>query len=64
MSSIFVVPAAGRMVPDPDLGDVLPDAGREVSKSQYWMCRVRDADVVVQATPVRTVKPKEITHAG
>lgn len=64
MSRIFVVPAAGRMVPDPELGDVLPDAGREVPKSQYWMCRVRDADVVVQNPPARTVKSKEVTHVG
>ncbi len=38
-------------VRDPDLGDFLPDTGRQVPDSSYWTRRLRDRDVVT-ATPV------------
>lgn len=46
MKTMRVVPAEGRMVPDPDRGDVLPMGGREVPKNQWWMRRLMDKDVV------------------
>lgn len=46
MKTMRVRPAEGRMVPDPDRGDVLPSEGRTVPKSQWWMRRLRDGDVL------------------
>lgn len=43
---MFVKPAAGLLVRDPDLRDLLPEAGREVPDSDYWQRRLRDGDVV------------------
>lgn len=42
---MFVKPAAGRVVRDPETYTPLPEAGREVPRSQYWMRRLRDGDV-------------------
>lgn len=44
---MFLVPAQGRQVADPDRGDHLPAEGREVEFTQYWQRRVADGDVVV-----------------
>ncbi|MFC3336906.1 DUF2635 domain-containing protein [Paracandidimonas soli] len=46
MKTMRVRPVSGRMVPDPDRGDVLPEGGRVVPKSQWWMRRLGDGDVV------------------
>ncbi|MBF6030832.1 DUF2635 domain-containing protein [Pseudomonas sp. P115] len=52
---ITVVPADGRAVPDPEAGDLLPDAGREVPDNAYWRRRLADADITVK-TPTKAVK--------
>lgn len=41
-----VRPAEGRSVPDPQRGDLLPDAGRTVPRNAYWRRRVSAGDVV------------------
>lgn len=51
MTTMKVRPAEGRMVPDPDRGDVLPKEGRTVPKNQWWMRRLRDGDVVMITAP-------------
>lgn len=43
---MFVKPAEGRSVPDPNRGDILPEEGREVAETQYWQRRIIDRDVV------------------
>lgn len=43
---MFVIPAEGLKIIDPDLKDVLPAEGREVPPSDYWIRRLRDGDVV------------------
>jgi hypothetical protein len=50
---MFVKPAPGLVIRDPDLLDLLPDDGRDVPDSGYWQRRVRDNDVV-EATPAAT----------
>ncbi|ANY85988.1 MULTISPECIES: DUF2635 domain-containing protein [Pseudomonas] len=45
---ITVVPAAGRAVPDPQAGDLLPAAGREVTDSVWWRRRLADGDITVK----------------
>lgn len=52
---ITVRPAAGRAVPDPEAGDLLPDAGREVPDNAYWRRRLADGDITVE-TPTKTAK--------
>lgn len=43
---MFVKPAKGLVIRDPDLKDLLPDTGREVPESGYWVRRMGDGDVV------------------
>ncbi|CAN0621515.1 DUF2635 domain-containing protein [Burkholderia multivorans] len=56
--TMFVKPAEGRVVPDPEWGDELPADGRAVPRNAYWRRRVIAGDVVegemptVQAAPV------------
>ncbi len=45
---ITVVPAAGRAVPDPQAGDLLPAAGREVTDSVWWRRRLADGDITIK----------------
>lgn len=46
---ITVVPADGRAVPDPEAGDLLPAAGREVPDNAWWRRRLADGDVTIKA---------------
>lgn len=39
---MFVIPVQGRRVRDPLRGDYLPERGRNVEKTSYWLRR-RDA---------------------
>ena len=58
MTTMHVVPVAGRSVPDPDLGGLLAENGRLVPKTQYWMRRLADGDVVIK-DPAPTVAAKK-----
>jgi hypothetical protein len=49
MSRMTVYPAAGRVVPDPEAGGDLPAEGREVPRDAYWLRRLRDLDVTLDA---------------
>lgn len=42
---MYLIPAQGRTVADPERGDDLPPDGREVAFTQYWQRRVADGDV-------------------
>lgn len=53
---MHVKPNAGRQVPDPEKGGILPSDGRVVELTSYWLRRLRDGDVV--EVPAKT-KPKE-----
>lgn len=52
---MFIKPIAGRLVPDPERGGVLPEAGREVEANQYWLRRLQDGDVI-ETTPQTDLK--------
>lgn len=56
---MFVKPAAGLAVPDPERGDTLPPEGRNVEPTQYWQRRIADGDVVEAAPETATKKAKE-----
>ncbi len=47
---MFVKPAPGITVPDPERGGALPPEGRNVEPTQYWQRRIADGDVV-EAVP-------------
>ena len=51
---MYVKPTAGRQVPDPQHGDFLPEAGREVEANQYWYRRQVDGDIEVAEPPKDT----------
>ncbi|WP_336938935.1 DUF2635 domain-containing protein [Acinetobacter modestus] len=42
---MYVIPKKGYKIPDPSLGDHLPDTGRKVEMSPYWARRLRDGDI-------------------
>lgn len=46
---ITVLPAAGRSVPDPEAGDLLPVTGREVPDNAWWRRRLADGDITSKA---------------
>jgi len=48
---MYVKPAPGLSIRDPDLLDLLPESGRLVPDSDYWLRRVRDKDVVLTDPP-------------
>jgi len=48
---MYVKPAQGLSIRDPDLLDLLPESGRLVPDSDYWLRRVRDEDVVLADPP-------------
>ena len=56
MTPLLIKPAPGLAVPDPELGDVLPADGRDVSPSEYGTRRLAEG-AVVNATAGAAVKP-------
>jgi len=42
---MHIKPKQGLVVRDPDLRDYLPEAGRTVPDSSYWLRRLADGDV-------------------
>lgn len=48
---MHIKPTAGRQVPDPERGGLLPPEGREVAPTQYWLRRLYDGDVAETAAP-------------
>jgi hypothetical protein len=55
---MYVKPAPGFSIPDPDLKDWLPTEGRDVPETDFWHRRLRDGDVV-SATPPATTESEE-----
>ena len=51
---ITVLPAAGRVVPDPEAGDLLPPEGREVPDSAWWRRRLTDGDITHKTPTAKT----------
>lgn len=56
---MFVRPAEGLRVRDPDLRDHLPPEGREVPDSAYWTRRLRDGDVIAGPAPAPAATAEE-----
>lgn len=49
---MFVIPREGYTIIDPDRGDTLPAAGRNVPDGNpYWTRRLRDGDVTKGTAP-------------
>ena len=58
MSRMTVYPAAGRVVPDPEAGGNLPAEGRDVPRDAYWLRRLQDQDVTLDAPKPAKATPK------
>ena len=56
---MHVKPAPGRQVPDPENGGFLPQEGREVEATAYWLRRITDDDVVETEKEVDAQVPAE-----
>lgn len=48
---MLLKPAEGRQVRDPEMRDLLPAEGREVTRNTYWLRRLRDGDVIEMTAP-------------
>ena len=55
---MYIKPALGLKVHDPDRNDFIPADGRDVEPNQYWLRRIVDGDVF-HATPTQQPKLKE-----
>ncbi|MGY2163739.1 DUF2635 domain-containing protein [Pseudomonas tolaasii] len=55
---ITVRPVAGRSVPDPEAGDLLPAEGREVPDNAWWRRRLADGDITTNAA--EAAQPQEV----
>lgn len=53
---MYIKPIQGRIVPDPERGDILPSEGREVELTQYWQRRLADGDVVEPVVEIQKKK--------
>ena len=60
---MYLVPAEGLSIPDPDRRDRLPAEGREVPSSDYWNRRLRDGDVRIGTPPAPEPAPVEPSAA-
>jgi hypothetical protein len=58
MRTIFVKPAAGRRVLDPDATPPapLPAEGKSVPKAAYWLRRIKEGSVI-ESSPPKTPRP-------
>lgn len=54
---MYVKPAPGLSIRDPDLKDLLPESGRLVPDTDYWLRRVRDNDVIEAEAPAEDESP-------
>lgn len=48
---MFVKPAPGLVVRDPQTRVQVPEDGRDVPETSYWLRRLRDGDLVQAAQP-------------
>lgn len=53
---MYVTPASGLTIRDPDLKDYLPSEGRDVPATDYWHRRIRDKDVIEGKAPAISTK--------
>lgn len=56
---MFVKPAPGLQIRDPDLKDFLPADGRDVPETTYWLRLLHVFGDVVRADPAATKTRKE-----
>lgn len=45
-TTMFVRPAVGLKIRDPETGNYLPEPGQIVPRSSFWLRRLKDGDVV------------------
>lgn len=64
MNEVFIKPALdGAVVPDPLTHAHLAATGEWKPHSTYWICRIRDGDVVVCEPPQENPHPEEARSA-
>lgn len=60
MNTLNVKPRDGFQIRDPDLRDLIPEAGRVVPDTAYWQRRLRDGDVelIIETKPLKSERSK------
>ena len=62
-TTFFIKPAPGLKIADPETGEYLPETGKVMPRSAFWLRRVKDGDVLEadpQPAPAKPVaKAKE-----
>lgn len=53
-TTMFVRPAEGLNIRDPETGNYLPESGQIVPRSSFWLRRLKDGDVVETTIPTAT----------
>jgi len=57
-----VFPASGGQVSDPERGDFLPESGRNVESTQYWLRRIKAGEATTTQPVTQPVKPRGKSH--
>ena len=56
---MFIKPAPGIRIRDPECRDFLPALGREVTDTIHWARRLADGDVLIATPPALDLEPKK-----
>ena len=57
-TTMFVCPAPGMRIADPETGEYLPVAGAWVPRSGFWLRRLKDDDVFPAGPPAEVSPPE------
>ena len=56
-TTVFVRPRLGLNIRDPQTGAYLPDTGQVVPRDAFWLRRIKDGDVQIEAeAPTKPAK--------
>lgn len=58
-TTMFVRPADGLNIRDPETGNYLPKTGQIVPRSSFWLRRLKDGDVVESTAPSASAAEQE-----
>lgn len=58
-TTMFVRPADGLKIRDPETGNYLPETGQIVPRSSFWLRRLKDGDVVESTAPSASAAEQE-----
>lgn len=64
-TTVFVRPAPGIRIADPETGQYLPEVGLLVPRSGFWLRRLKDGDVLeAEQSPIKAEQTARETGEG